>query len=124
MLQILGCGGIWFLVFSLVIWRLIRITQKAFSHLKRLHQIPCSSCAFFTGDYRLKCTVNPVTAMSEEAINCRDFMAKSYPQSHFNRKVYSSCYSNKNHNCDRRLGKDLTEQEKYPIFNSYQNENI
>ena len=48
--------------------------KQAISHLKRLHQIPCNKCAYFTGDYRLKCTVNPIDAMSENAIGCRDFM--------------------------------------------------
>jgi hypothetical protein len=41
--------------------------------LKRLHQVPCSHCAFFTGDYRLKCTVHPCKALSEEAIGCLDY---------------------------------------------------
>jgi hypothetical protein len=98
MLHILYCSSIWFVVFSLVTWRLIKITQKALNHLRRLHQIPCSSCAFFTGDYRLKCTVNPITAMSEEAINCRDFTAKSYHQSHHYSTVFSnSCFRKKHH---------------------------
>jgi hypothetical protein len=43
------------------------------TRLKRLHQIPCTNCAFFTGDYRLKCTVHPCKALSEEAINCLDY---------------------------------------------------
>ena len=42
-------------------------------NVKKLHQIPCSSCAFFTGDYRLKCTIHPCKALSEEAINCFDY---------------------------------------------------
>jgi len=66
----------WLLVGSVVLsfWR---TTKKGITHLKKLHQIPCSRCVFFTGDYRLKCTVNPLTAMSEEAISCRDFELKS-----------------------------------------------
>lgn len=47
--------------------------RDGIARLRRLHQIPCSRCAFFTGDYRLKCTVHPLTALSEEAIGCRDF---------------------------------------------------
>ncbi|MGK7942858.1 MAG: hypothetical protein AB4058_00130, partial [Microcystaceae cyanobacterium] len=41
--------------------------------LKQLHRIPCSGCAFSTGDYRLKCAVRPCQAFSEEAIHCSDF---------------------------------------------------
>jgi hypothetical protein len=62
----------WGLLFLLAaqLWALgrdgVRVTQ-------RLHQIPCANCQFFTGDYHLKCTVNPSTAMTELAIGCRDF---------------------------------------------------
>lgn len=34
--------------------------RDGYIRLRRLHQIPCSRCAFFTGDYRLKCTVHPL----------------------------------------------------------------
>ncbi len=47
--------------------------QDGLARLRRLHQIPCAGCAFFTGDCRLKCTVHPYRALSEEAIACRDF---------------------------------------------------
>ncbi len=35
-------------------WRNLR---KGVAQIKRVHQIPCDRCAFCTGDYRLKCTV-------------------------------------------------------------------
>lgn len=41
--------------------------------LRRLHQIPCSRCAYFTQNYHLKCTVHPCKALSEDAIGCLDF---------------------------------------------------
>ncbi len=47
--------------------------QDGMNRLKRLHQIPCSHCAFYTGDYRLKCAVHPCKAFSEEAIGCLDY---------------------------------------------------
>ncbi|NBO32190.1 MAG: hypothetical protein EBV05_11530 [Cyanobacteria bacterium WB6_1B_304] len=40
---------------------------------QRMHQIPCDNCCFFTGDYRLKCTVHPHKALTEMAINCSDY---------------------------------------------------
>ncbi|MDJ0571308.1 MAG: hypothetical protein QNJ53_19965 [Pleurocapsa sp. MO_192.B19] len=43
---------------------------------RKMHQIPCTKCRFFTGDYRLKCTVNPSIANTEEAINCPDCQKK------------------------------------------------
>ena len=74
MLHLVLCFGVWILIFSGLLWRLITISQQAINHLQRLHQIPCNKCAYFTGDYRLKCTVNPFDAMSEQAIGCRDFL--------------------------------------------------
>ncbi|MGF1591546.1 MAG: hypothetical protein ACFCU7_20345 [Pleurocapsa sp.] len=65
--------SVWSLISVCLFWRLIAIAKGAIIHLKSLHQIPCSKCAYFTGDYRLKCTVNPMVAMSETAIGCRDF---------------------------------------------------
>ncbi len=61
---------------SLVIffcWTVQKSLRHGLVQLKRLHQIPCSRCAFFTNNYRLKCTVNPTIALSEEAIGCKDF---------------------------------------------------
>ncbi|MCL1469881.1 hypothetical protein [Argonema antarcticum] len=51
--------------------------NKGVAYVKRLHQIPCAGCDFFTNDYRLKCTVRPSIACSEEAIGCRDFEPKT-----------------------------------------------
>lgn len=50
-------------------------TQKNLIQLHRLHQIPCSHCLFFTGEYNLKCAVHPCKAFSEEAIGCSDYQA-------------------------------------------------
>ena len=46
---------------------------------KQMHQIPCSGCQFFTDNYRLKCTVRPSIANTEEAINCSDYQPKTNP---------------------------------------------
>ena len=47
--------------------------KSGINYVKRLHQIPCSRCTFFTGDYRLKCTVHPYSALTETALNCTDY---------------------------------------------------
>ncbi|MCC5605771.1 hypothetical protein LC612_02920 [Nostoc sp. CHAB 5834] len=44
---------------------------------KQMHQIPCSGCQFFTDNYRLKCTVRPSIANTEEAIDCLDYQPKT-----------------------------------------------
>lgn len=62
-------------IFSIISFYLM--LTKGTQHLKRLHEIPCSGCDFFTNDYRLKCTIHPCKACSEEAIGCIDFEAKT-----------------------------------------------
>lgn len=70
-----------FSIFPIVIWivLLLFFTSICFAvnegarRLRRLYQIPCSKCAFFTGNYYLKCTVHPCKALSEEALNCLDY---------------------------------------------------
>lgn len=74
MVHLVFCISVWTLIFTFLSWRFIVIVKQAVNYLKRLHEIPCDKCAYFTGDYRLKCTVNPIGAMSEQAIGCRDFL--------------------------------------------------
>jgi hypothetical protein len=62
------------------LWALWSALREGWSNLRKLHQIPCSRCAFFTGDYHLKCTVHPCKALSEEAINCLDYESISTPR--------------------------------------------
>ncbi len=60
-------------VLSLCSWSLVSCIIDAIAQAKRMHQIPCTKCRFFTGDYRLKCTVNPSLANTEQAIDCGDY---------------------------------------------------
>lgn len=69
------CGLVaWGLMGSLL-WTIGRGISRTLSHARHLHRIPCSHCAFFTGDYNLKCTLHPYHALSEAAIGCRDYEA-------------------------------------------------
>ena len=62
----------WGLVFCCfwTVWSAIRDTA---ARTKQMHQIPCSECRYFTNDYRLKCTVCPTIANTENAIDCSQF---------------------------------------------------
>lgn len=60
---------------------LVAASREAIAHLRRLHQIPCTRCAYFTGCHYLKCTVNPSTALTEAALACRDFAPAPQGQS-------------------------------------------
>ena len=64
-------------ILLLCVWRVLHTLRQGASYVKRLHQIPCSQCTYFTGDYRLKCAVHPISALTEDAINCVDYVADS-----------------------------------------------
>ena len=57
---------------GLVGWSLVSFAIDIVNTAKKMHQIPCTKCRFFTADHRLKCTVNPHIANTEEAIGCSD----------------------------------------------------
>lgn len=67
--------------------------EDGFVRLRRLHQIPCSHCAFFTGDYRLKCTVHPCKALSEDAIDCLDYEPLKRRSAHVPKRSLSKQFS-------------------------------
>ncbi|HHP7231754.1 MAG TPA: hypothetical protein ACFCUY_12965 [Xenococcaceae cyanobacterium] len=77
MLHSILCFGIWTLIFSFIVNHATKGITQGIEHLKKMHQIPCANCIYFTGDYRLKCPVHPTKAMSEKAIACQDFQIKS-----------------------------------------------
>ncbi|NJN58774.1 MAG: hypothetical protein HC879_15385 [Leptolyngbyaceae cyanobacterium SL_5_9] len=56
----------------MTLWSIWAALRDGVANAKRMHQIPCADCQFFTGDYHLKCTVHPTIALSEEAIDCLD----------------------------------------------------
>ncbi|MDB9345741.1 hypothetical protein PN456_17520 [Nodularia spumigena CS-586/05] len=68
----------WTLIILLAssLWTAVR---DGVSTAKQMHQIPCANCQFFTDNYRLKCTVHPSTASTEEAIDCCDYQPKTNP---------------------------------------------
>ena len=69
------------IILSLIAWGLVVgfictlgvASVEGWKQLRRMHQVPCSRCVYFTGDYNLKCTVRPCDALTEQAIGCRDF---------------------------------------------------
>jgi hypothetical protein len=56
-----------------IVWDAIASIARGIERIQALHQIPCSNCAYFTGNYRLKCPLHPYTALTQSAIRCRDF---------------------------------------------------
>jgi hypothetical protein len=62
----------WILLY-LIISNLFFAARDLSKTVKLMHQIPCTNCQFFVNDSRLKCTVRPAIANTEEAINCYDY---------------------------------------------------
>jgi hypothetical protein len=63
----------------LVVLSLWTTARDSVTTAKQMHQIPCTGCQFFTDNYRLKCTVRPSIANTEEAIHCLDYQPKTNP---------------------------------------------
>ena len=68
----------WIFLF-LVAWSLLSAIRDVIARANQMHQIPCPKCSFFTDDHRLKCTVKPSVANTEEAIGCTDYCPKRSP---------------------------------------------
>lgn len=63
-------------ILGMALWSMWSAARDSISTAKKMHQIPCANCQFFTDDYRLKCTVHPYIANTEAAIDCADFQVK------------------------------------------------
>ena len=73
------CFVVAWTVSILVVLNLWAAARDSVTTAKQMHQIPCTGCQFFTDNYRLKCTVRPSIANTEEAINCSDYQPKTNP---------------------------------------------
>lgn len=60
-------------------WSLFSAVRDTIARARVMHKIPCSNCQFFTNDHRLKCTVNPSVASTEQAISCGDYRLNATP---------------------------------------------
>jgi hypothetical protein len=76
LLSKLFCGLCAWAILILGFFSILISMRKGIKHVKKLHQVPCAGCVYFTNDHRLKCTVNPILACTEDAIGCRDFESK------------------------------------------------
>ncbi|GAB4230490.1 MAG: hypothetical protein Kow00121_59280 [Elainellaceae cyanobacterium] len=65
-------------IILLLVWNIWAAIRDGVNNARRMHQIPCADCRFFTGNYHLKCPVHPKQALSDEAINCQDYEPANY----------------------------------------------
>ncbi|WP_138499149.1 hypothetical protein [Nostoc sp. PA-18-2419] len=73
------CFVVAWAVILLIILNLWAAARDSVTTAKQMHQIPCTGCQYFTDNYRLKCTVRPSVANTEEAIDCSDYQPKTNP---------------------------------------------
>ncbi|TVP69771.1 MAG: hypothetical protein EA342_02765 [Leptolyngbya sp. LCM1.Bin17] len=71
-LAVLVPAAIWVTVLAFTLAMLFAL-DDGIRRLRRLHQIPCYRCRFYTGSPYLKCPVHPIDAGSEVAITCQDY---------------------------------------------------
>lgn len=64
-----------FSLLGLVGWSLGSVVKDTIEVAKTMHEIPCANCLYFTDDHRLKCTLHPKIANTEQAIDCSDYRA-------------------------------------------------
>ncbi|MBW4483146.1 MAG: hypothetical protein KME14_11440 [Tildeniella torsiva UHER 1998/13D] len=64
--------GIWAMVLVFVLAVLLAVNDGV-QRLRRLHQVPCFRCQYYTNSPYLKCPVHPLNAGSEAALCCADY---------------------------------------------------
>ncbi|MEA5451456.1 hypothetical protein VB780_22950 [Leptolyngbya sp. CCNP1308] len=64
--------GIWAMVLVFVLAVLLAVNDGV-QRLRRLHQVPCFRCQYYTNSPYLKCPVHPLDAGSEAALCCTDY---------------------------------------------------
>lgn len=80
----------WAFLMILFSFSVVHAFKQGAKQVNQLHRIPCYKCVFFTNDYRLKCTVHPSLACSEEALGCIDFEPKNMTKNTSRRKCGKS----------------------------------
>lgn len=68
---------IWAALLHLVLASLLAL-EDGFRRLKRLHQIPCYRCQYYSGSPYLKCPLHPREACSEAVLQCPDYEARTF----------------------------------------------
>lgn len=65
-------------IFILLGWNIWTAIRDSVKQARRMHEIPCANCQFFTNNHRLKCPVHPQKALTDAAIGCLDYDPTSY----------------------------------------------
>jgi hypothetical protein len=47
--------------------------QQHSFRVKLPHKVICSRCQYFNNNHFIKCAINPVVVLNEQAVDCRDY---------------------------------------------------
>lgn len=53
------------------------LSRHLISRFKLPQKAPCTNCTYFSDNVYLKCTVRPTDVLTERAVDCKDFCARS-----------------------------------------------
>jgi hypothetical protein len=70
-----------FWTIGIFIYACIPKGRQHFSRFKLPPKTPCYRCRYFSNNSYLKCALYPVTALTEQAVDCRDYCPNSKPES-------------------------------------------
>jgi hypothetical protein len=65
---------------GLLIHTCIPKSWQRFSSFKLPPKTPCFRCRYFSNNSYLKCAIHPVTTLTEQAVDCRDYCPNSREQ--------------------------------------------
>ena len=74
----MGGAAIFFIISKK--WTVAR--NKRVVNIKKLNQVPCKNCQYFSGNHYLKCAVHPAIAFTEDAIDCSDYCPQNDQSCH------------------------------------------
>ena len=83
--------GIWAMVLVFVLAILLAVSD-GIQRLRRLHQVPCFRCQYYTNSPYLKCPVRPLDAGSEAALRCTDYQRAACTSSSPLSKTWSETF--------------------------------
>lgn len=77
------CAVVAWTITAMLILNIIAMVRQGAANARKMHRIPCANCRYATESYRLKCSVHPVEAFSEQAISCQDFASEGFAPKDF-----------------------------------------
>lgn len=73
------CALMAWTITAMLALNVMAVVRQGVASARKMHRIPCSNCLYASESYRLKCSVRPSDAFSEQAIGCQDFAAEDQP---------------------------------------------